>query len=66
MWKLVCLHTIEQGTTRNLKSTGDLKRVSDFDHTILYDTLWVNTRETTAIATFVEIIKDPFRHYTFR
>ena len=59
------LHTIEQGTIRNLKSTGDLKPVSDFDHTILYDTLWVNTRETTAIATFVEIIKDPFKHYTF-
>lgn len=61
MWKLVCLHTIEQGTLRNLKATGDLKPVSDIDHTILCDTLWVNTTETRAIATFVEIIK----HYTF-
>lgn len=47
MWKLVCLHTIEQGTLRNLKATGDLKPVSDVDHTILCDTLWVNTTETS-------------------
>lgn len=64
MWKLVCSHTIEQGTLRNLKSTGDLKPVSDIGHTIFYDVLWVDASKTRATATLVDIIKDPFKHHT--